>query len=77
MEFKDATTKLMDAGVTLPELADEIGCSISALRQARMDPESEHYRSPPDGWREGVQTLARQRGGTLCGLADDLEGEEG
>lgn len=75
MQFKGATDRLLEAGVTLPELAEEIGCSAGLLRQARLDPDASSYRSPPDGWREAAARVARRRGGDLCELAEDLEGD--
>lgn len=75
VDFKTATDRLLEAGITLGELADKIGVSRDLVTRARMDPTSEHHRSPPDGWREAARRLAEKRGGELCELADDLEGK--
>lgn len=72
MDFKTATDRLLEAGLTLGELADELDVSRDLVTRARMDSTSEHHRNPPDGWREAARTLARKRGGELCKLADDL-----
>lgn len=72
VDFKTATDRLLEAGITLGELAEEIGVSRDLVTRARMDPSSEHHRNPPDGWREAARKLAEERGGELCDLADDL-----
>lgn len=73
MDFREATDRLMEVGVTMKELAQEIGCSRDAVDRARMNPESEHYRNPPPGWREATAAIARRRGGELCEFADEVE----
>jgi hypothetical protein len=70
--FQDATDAL-SGRVTHEELAEELGCSLQAIRQARMDPDSPHYRKPPVGWEAAVAKLARRRGKELEGLAKKLE----
>lgn len=72
MDFQAATDTLLEHGVSLRELADELGSSHGALKQARLDPDSAGYRRPPEGWQEGVRELARRRGGKLCELADEF-----
>lgn len=73
VDFRAATDRLMENGITLKELAEELGYSRDTLDRARMAPDSDHHRSPPQGWREAVARLARRRGGSLCELADQLE----
>lgn len=58
----------MDAlGVSAVEFAreytEQTGREIKpqTIRQARLDPETDGYRSPPDGWRSVVARLARER----------------
>ena len=71
--FKQATDAL---GIPAPELALHFRVGAQSIRQMRMDPGSDGYRSPPDGWELVVAKLARQRGGELVKLADQLEGEK-
>lgn len=40
-----------------------------------LDPSSSSYRRPPSNWREILINLARERGGELEGLADELESQ--
>lgn len=75
MDFKDASGRLMDLGVSLREMAEHMGVSRSALNQARLDPKATGYRTPPDNWRTKLAELARARGGELVGVADEIEGD--
>lgn len=57
-DFRKTTDDLFKA-VTHEELADEIGCSIAMVRQARREPESPAFRNPPRDWEDGALKLAR------------------
>lgn len=72
MDFRAATDRLTPA-VTLADLSAELGMSDAAVRQARLDPESPSYRTPPPGWQGAIIKLARERGGELVKLAEELE----
>lgn len=74
MDFIAATDQL-SRKVSHEDLAGELGVSLAAIRQARMDPDSDGYRRPPDGWKAAVAGLARRRAGELLELAAHLEGE--
>lgn len=76
VNFKDATDELIDR-VTLPEIASACGASVNAVERARMDPTSHSYRSAPPGWELAVARLARERGGSLLKLADEIEEQAG
>lgn len=70
MNFAEA----MDAiGVSAPEVADRLGLTAQTVRQMRLDPENPGYRSPPAAWGRLLAQMARERGGELHGLADELE----
>lgn len=72
MEYKDATGDLFSA-VTAKELAEEIGCSIQTVRQARpKSDESAWLRPPPKGWEMGVARLAERRAKALLKLAEKM-----
>lgn len=71
--FREATERALEAGVSLAELAEELGVSHSLLRKARFAPDNPNRRRPPEGWREALARLARRRGGQLLELAEDLE----
>lgn len=73
MDFKDATDRL-SATVTQEDIATAAGVSVSTIRQARMAPGSEGYRSPPPGWEAAVAKLARARAAQLLKLSEDLLG---
>ena len=69
--FKAAThTLFMKFGAE--DLAAELGCSVQAIKQARVDPEAAGYRSPPPGWETAVSSLARHRARQLLVLADKV-----
>jgi hypothetical protein len=75
MDFNRATSKLID-GVTLKELADEMGASYGVLRLSRLDPSNPGYTRPPRGWEEAVLKLARRRAAELARLVEQLERDE-
>lgn len=63
----------MELGVTLGDLAEDLGVSEAGIRQARLDPAASGYRSPPEGWPAAVARLARRRARELEELADGLQ----
>lgn len=67
--FKEATDLLC---MTAPQLAEFFGVSAQTIRQARLDPESPGYRTPPDGWVDRLAAEAEARGEALEGLAKSL-----
>jgi hypothetical protein len=71
IDFKAATDTLF-AKTGAEELAGELGCSLQAIKQARMDGEGRGYRSPPPGWEAAAARLARQKAAQLQKLADRL-----
>lgn len=72
--FREATDRLIDT-VSLADLAKELGVSHGLLRQARLSTSASSYRSAPAGWEVAVAKLARERGGELLRLADDIEAQ--
>ena len=72
MEFNEASDRLT-ACKTLGDVAREAGVSDGLIRQARLDPESSSYRTPPAGWQQAIAKLARERAGELVKLAEELE----
>lgn len=60
LNFRMVTDELF-AKIGAEELAESIGCSEQAVKQARMDKESIGYRQPPPGWEEAAIVLAEQR----------------
>ncbi len=76
MEFRAATDALAGK-VTHQELAAELGVSVQAIRQARLEPDASSYRRPPAGWEVAVARLAEKRGGELLELARELGGGGG
>jgi hypothetical protein len=71
MNFKQATDALLES-VTLEDLADALGASVQAIRQARAAESSTAYRSPPPGWGAGVKRLAKRRADSLQKLASRI-----
>jgi hypothetical protein len=70
MNFRKATDALLES-VTLEDLANTLGVSIQAVRQARAADTSKAYRSPPEGWQKGVRRLAKAQAARLERLADN------
>jgi hypothetical protein len=60
MNFRQCTDRLLEK-ITLDDLAKEMDVSVQSLRQARAEPHSTAYRSPPQGWANAGRTLARKR----------------
>jgi hypothetical protein len=60
MDFKQATDALFE-GVAHKDLANELGVSIPAIRQARLGVSARAHRSPPKGWERAVIGLAENR----------------
>lgn len=75
MDYKTATDLLLDK-VTTDDLAQALGASQNAVVRARLDPDTRSWRPPPPGWPFAIARLARERGGELLRLAEELEGGE-
>jgi hypothetical protein len=60
MDFKKATDALFE-GVSHRDLADQLGVSIPAIRQARLGFSTKAHRPPPKGWERAVIQLAENR----------------
>ena len=73
MNFKRATDEFASCGVGLTAIAGALGASYSAVKQARLNPGSRHYRTPPPDWQPKLRKLAEERGGRLVKLAEELE----
>lgn len=71
MNFKQATDALLES-VTLQDLADAMGISLQAVRQARSSEGSGSHRPPPSDWERAVAKLASRRGARLQRLAFEL-----
>jgi hypothetical protein len=56
MNFKKATDELL-ASVTLADLAETLGISVQAVRQARAAEGTTAHRPPPEGWERGALKL--------------------
>ena len=70
-DFRRTTDELFKA-ITHEELAAEIGCSISMIRQARRDPSSPAFRNPPKDWEGVVRKLALEQAEHFTWLAKRL-----
>ena len=74
MSFVEITDRLMANSVGLREIADALGVSYSTVRATRLPAGSSSHRNPPAGWEKAMAQLARERGGELVKLAEELEG---
>ena len=60
MDFKKATDFLFER-VSHENLAAQIGVSVPAIRQARLEVTAKAHRPAPQGWRKAVVELAENR----------------
>jgi hypothetical protein len=60
MDFKKASDALFEK-VSHESLADQIGVSVAAIRQARLDVSAKAHRSPPKNWERAIIELAENR----------------
>ena len=74
MSFVEITDRLMANSVGLKEIADALGVSYSTVTATRLPEASSSHRNPPPGWEQAIAKLARERGGELVKLAEELEG---
>ena len=75
MTFVEFTDRLMANNVGLQEVAEALNVSYSTVRATRLPEASSSRRAPPKGWERALAKLARQRGGELVKLAEELEGK--
>lgn len=68
MDFRAVTDELLNC-FTAAEIAARIGCSVGAVKQARLDPSYDGHRPPPPGWEEPLRQMAREKAVTLGNLA--------
>jgi transcriptional regulator with XRE-family HTH domain len=71
MNFQKSTDRLLER-ITLEDLADELGVSVQAIRQARTSNQSSAHRAPPSGWASAIRVLANNRMKGLHILIDSL-----
>jgi len=71
-DFRKVTDELF-AAVSHDDLAKALGCSVAAIRQARLDTAAKSYRKPPEGWEKAVAKLAEGRSSGLSRLATRLK----
>ena len=60
MEFREATDELLSK-ISHEQLAEVLGVSVAAIRQARLAPTAKAHRLPPKDWRFAVIRLAEQQ----------------
>ena len=72
MDFVKATDRVKSASITLADIAQAAKTPASALRRARMDPDSPNYRPPPEGWEKALAKLVQKRASDLIKLAEEL-----
>ena len=60
MDFKEATDELLGR-VGHKQLAECLGVSVAAIRQARLNPTAKAHRTPPKDWCFAVVRLAEQQ----------------
>jgi len=74
MDFKEATDGLLDR-VSHQELAESMGISVASVRQARLRPDANAYRNPPENWEDVVIRLAEKRVWHYRKLIERIRGE--
>jgi len=73
VNFKEATDRAGQLGLTQAEMAEALGIAPATVRASRFDPSSPNYRKPPDGWREKLSRLALDRGVELVECSRELD----
>lgn len=73
MDFREAIDRLGER-VTHEQAARALGVSVASVRQYRLSPEANAYRSAPIGWDKVLARLARNRIRELNELAEKLDG---
>src|SRR5690606_35000923 len=63
--------------ITLADIAEASGRAEATIRQARLDPSTDSYRSPPEGWERAVAKLAKKRARELLDLKAALDPRRG
>lgn len=58
MDFKTASDALFER---VSHETDQIGVSVSAIRQARLDVRAKAHRQPPKNWERAIVELAENR----------------
>jgi hypothetical protein len=76
MDFKKATDTLFSR-VTHDDLAEALGVSVAAVRQARLSPKAQAHRSPPERWESATIKLAERQAQGLARLAQALKQAQG
>jgi len=71
MDFCEATDALF-VSIGHAELANQLGVSVQAIRQARSNAASASYRDPPKRWQEAVIRLAEVQALHYRKLIDEL-----
>jgi|GEM_PF-3321492 len=75
MDFKEATDRLLAAGVDLREIAEAVGLGHQYVRAMRLAPGAKSARPspPPEKWGPPLVALARARIEALQGFVRDAE----
>jgi len=71
MDFVEATDALMRK-LTADDLAELFGCSKQSVHQARVNPASVSYRSPPPNWEDAACRAATKQAMYFLDLAGKL-----
>lgn len=72
MNLREAMDVLSVSSV---ELGERLDVPPQSVRQARLDPQKDGYRPPPDGWRDVLADIARKRLPEMKRVLEELEGE--
>jgi hypothetical protein len=75
MDFREATNGLFDR-VDHKDLAERLGVSVAAVRQARLRSGAAAHRSAPGDWRSTVIRLAEERVWHYRKLIERLQDDE-
>ena len=72
MDFTEAIDRLADCP-TQTDISDALGIDVQRIRQARLAQGHPNRRPAPAGWEKAIAKLARDRGGELVLIAEQLE----
>jgi hypothetical protein len=74
MNFREVLDALC-ANLGHTEVADALGISVQAVRQARMKPDSSGFRAPPKDWENVAIRLAEERVWHYRQLIEQIRGD--
>jgi hypothetical protein len=65
----------LGARIGAEDMATELGCSLQAVKQARLGGEARGRRPAPEGWEKAARKLAKRQAAHFQRIVDQLSTE--